>query len=254
MQAVKKVVHDAVSVEATRLRKFLEAGCDYRGPNGVYIRNKDFRPIQFQERYWARSFLGWPKILNAQPNGSHYALTELQRAGTVSSILTQNVDRLHTKSGSHGVVEMHGSLHEVECQGCGDVIPRQSFQDALCKLNPEVASWSATHPDKKTGDVASSENVNPDGDIDISWSYDEFAYPACSKCSGIMKPSRVFWGEHARSYSNDCIGAREQCERATGRWLITWGPDGHAVDQPCARSQDPHRHRQFGADASRWAV
>ena len=142
----------------------------------------------YRQRYWARSFLGWPKILNAQPNGSHYALTELQRAGAVSSILTQNVDRLHTKSGSHSVVEMHGSLHEVECQGCGDVIPRQSFQDALCELNPEAAWWSVKHPIEKTSDAPSSENVNPDGDIDISWSYDEFVYPACGKCGGIMKP------------------------------------------------------------------
>ncbi|KAL4110244.1 hypothetical protein PRIC1_001936 [Phytophthora ramorum] len=219
MQSAKK----AAASDASRLRKFLEAGRgktmvltgagistdsgipDYRGPNGVYNRNKDFRPIQFQEfigahtyrqRYWARSFLGWPKILNTQPNGSHHALTELQRVGAVSSILTQNVDRLHTKSGSLGVVEMHGSLHEVECQGCGDVTSRQSYQDALGELNPEVAQWSSEHPDKETGDVASSDKVNPDGDVDISWNYDAFVYPACSKCGGIVKPRVVFFGEN----------------------------------------------------------
>ncbi|POM60432.1 Sir2 family transcriptional regulator [Phytophthora palmivora] len=277
-QTAKTVTH-ATTGDATQLRKFLEAGRgktlvltgagistdsgipDYRGPNGVYNRNKDFRPIQFQERYWARSFLGWPKILNTQPNGSHHALTELQRVGAVSSILTQNVDRLHTKSGSHSVVEMHGSLHEVErywarsflgwpkilntqpngshhaltelqrvgavssiltqnvdrlhtksgshsvvemhgslheveCQGCGDVTSRQSYQETLAELNPTVAQWSTAHPDKATGDVASSDKVNPDGDVDISWNYDDFDYPACNKCGGIMKPRVVFFGEN----------------------------------------------------------
>ncbi|KAF4031446.1 Sir2 family [Phytophthora infestans] len=222
-QAVKKAVSLASAGDATRLRKFLEAGRgktivltgagistdsgipDYRGPNGVYNRNKDFRPIQFQEfigahtyrqRYWARSFLGWPKILNTQPNGSHNALTELQQADAVSSILTQNVDRLHTKSGSHSVVEMHGSLHEVECQGCGQVTSRQSYQEALAELNPKIAKWSTENPDKETGDVASSDKVNPDGDVDISWNYDNFVYPACSNCGGIMKPRVVFFGEN----------------------------------------------------------
>ncbi|KAF1774550.1 DHS-like NAD/FAD-binding domain [Phytophthora cactorum] len=222
-QAVKKAVSNSSAHDATRLRKFLEAGRgktmvltgagistdsgipDYRGPNGVYNRNKDFRPIQFQEfigahtyrqRYWARSFLGWPKILNTQPNGSHHALSELQQAGAVSSILTQNVDRLHTKSGSHSVIEMHGSLHEVECQGCGQVTSRQSYQETLAELNPKVVKWSTEHPDKETGDVASSDKVNPDGDVDISWNYDDFVYPACSNCGGIMKPRVVFFGEN----------------------------------------------------------
>ncbi|UIZ20657.1 hypothetical protein KXD40_000608 [Peronospora effusa] len=223
MNVVKKIVNDTLTGDVALLRKFLDAGHgktlvlsgagistdsgipDYRGPNGVYNRNKDFRPIQFQEfigahtyrqRYWARSLFGWPKIYNAQPNGSHHALTELQRGGVISSILTQNVDRLHIKSGSHSVVEMHGSLYEVECQGCGDVTSRQSYQEVLKELNPQVAQLLQENPDKETGDVASSEHGNPDGDVDISWNYDEFIYPGCSKCSGIMKPRVVFFGEN----------------------------------------------------------
>ncbi|KAI9922353.1 hypothetical protein PsorP6_000957 [Peronosclerospora sorghi] len=215
MKTAKKAVNGTISADALRLCKFLEKGRgktvvltgagistdsgipDYRGPDGVYNRNKDFRPIQFQEfirdhtyrqRYWARSFLGWPKILSAQPNGSHYALSELQQKGAVSSILTQNVDRLHTKSGSHSVVEMHGSLYEVMCQSCGDVTSRESYQDALRNLNPMVAQWSIKNANEEAGDVASSENVNPDGDVDITWNYDDFVYPACSKCNGNMKP------------------------------------------------------------------
>ncbi|KAL3656348.1 hypothetical protein V7S43_018839 [Phytophthora oleae] len=217
------IVTRASASDAVQLRKFLDASKgkavvltgagistdsgipDYRGPNGVYNRNKNFRPIQFQEfigahtyrqRYWARSFLGWPKILNTQPNGSHHALASLQQSGAVSSILTQNVDRLHSKSGSHGVVEMHGSLHEVECQGCSHVTSRQSYQEALAEMNPQVVKWSVQHPDKVAGDVASSDKVNPDGDVDISWDYDDFVYPACGECGGIMKPRVVFFGEN----------------------------------------------------------
>ncbi|RLN94018.1 hypothetical protein BBJ28_00024889, partial [Nothophytophthora sp. Chile5] len=219
----------ATAGDVMHLRKFLDAGRgktmvltgagistdsgipDYRGPNGVYNRNKDFRPIQFQEfvgahtyrqRYWARSFLGWPKILFTEPNGSHHALTELQRSGAVSSILTQNVDRLHTKSGAEEVVELHGSLHEVECQECKHVSSRQSYQDALRDLNPKVAEWLSDHPEKGAGDVASSvNNVNPDGDVDITWNYDDFVYPACVKCGGVVKPRwtlvpLVFFGEN----------------------------------------------------------
>ncbi|RLN95296.1 hypothetical protein BBJ28_00012482 [Nothophytophthora sp. Chile5] len=220
----------ATAGDVMHLRKFLYAGRgkavvltgagistdsgipDYRGPNGVYNRNKDFRPIQsanpppptpsvlpylqfvgahtYRQRYWARSFLGWPKILFTEPNGSHHALTELQRSGAVSSILTQNVDRLHTKSGAEEVVELHGSLHEVECQECKHISSRQSYQDALRDLNPKVAEWLSDHPEKGTGDVASSvNNVNPDGDVDITWNYDDFVYPACVKCV-------VFFGEN----------------------------------------------------------
>ncbi|TDH72904.1 hypothetical protein CCR75_007108 [Bremia lactucae] len=218
----RAAIRRAFAGDYEHLRKFLEAGRgktialtgagistdsgipDYRGSNGVYMRNKDFRPIQFREfigthtyrqRYWARSFLGWPKILSSQPNGSHHALTDLQQAGVVSSILTQNVDRLHTKSGSSKVLEMHGSLHEVECQSCRCVTSRQSYQSSLAELNPNIAKWQMEHPDEKTGDVASSDEVNPDGDIDISWNYDEFQYRACIRCEGILKPRVVFFGE-----------------------------------------------------------
>ncbi|TMW65937.1 hypothetical protein Poli38472_003702 [Pythium oligandrum] len=176
---------------------------DYRGPNGVYMRNKDFKPIQYQQfakehafrqRYWARSFLGWPKILSSEPNPSHHALTSLQHGSVVRNILTQNVDRLHTKSGAMDVLEMHGSLHEVECTSCRRVSPRQEYQDTLAEMNPAVAKWLHHNPAKDGGDVASS--VNPDGDVEITFNYDEFEYPACECCGGIMKPKVVFFGEN----------------------------------------------------------
>ena len=89
---------------------------DYRGPNGIYVKNKDYKPIQyrdfmdkhaFRQRYWARSFLGWPRISNAQQNPTHIALRSLQDSGHINTIVTQNVDGLH---GQQSVVELHGTL------------------------------------------------------------------------------------------------------------------------------------------------
>lgn len=203
----------ALAADVSKLKQFLDAGRgktvvitgagistdsgipDYRGANGVYMRNKDFKPLQYQDfvkahtyrqRYWARSFLGWPKILHSQPNDSHHAVTHLQQHAIVSDILTQNVDRLHSKSGAHDVLELHGCLHEVECTNCRNVVKRQEFQEKLGEMNPKVAQWSILNPGKDSGDVASS--VNPDGDVDITWNYDDFAYPPCLQCGGVMKP------------------------------------------------------------------
>jgi NAD-dependent deacetylase sirtuin 4 len=65
-----------------------------------------------RRRYWARSFVGWREFADVQPNGAHEGLARLQANGWVSSILTQNVDRLHQKAGARHVLEIHGTTHE----------------------------------------------------------------------------------------------------------------------------------------------
>lgn len=181
---------------------------DYRGPNGVYVRNRGFTPLRYQEfvgahayrqRYWARSFLGWPKIQRALPNSSHKALARLQQSGALGALLTQNVDGLHAKGGARRVLELHGSLHEVECVACRRVTTREAMQRALAALNPAMARWATENPERDAGDVASSV-VNPDGDVEITWNYDAFEYPCCEACGGMLKPKCV---------TGECDGTRE---------------------------------------------
>ena len=64
-----------------------------------------------RRRYWARSFAGWHEFSRVQPNAAHEALARLQAAGWVDALITQNVDRLHTKAGSPDVLELHGTTH-----------------------------------------------------------------------------------------------------------------------------------------------
>ena len=54
----------------------------------------------------------------------HAALAKLQDLGHISTIVTQNVDRLHQKSGAIAVVDLHGRSDEVVCMSCHHVIPR----------------------------------------------------------------------------------------------------------------------------------
>ncbi|KAJ3115322.1 NAD-dependent protein lipoamidase sirtuin-4 [Phlyctochytrium bullatum] len=183
---------------------------DYRGPTGIYVRNKDYRPIQYGEfirnhssrqRYWARSFLGWPRIEKALPNSTHECIRTLLDRGFASpGVITQNVDGLHGKA---KVLELHGTLHEVHCTSrqCSHVKPRKQFQDELSELNPQLVEWMQRYPERIDSDVSSS--VNPDGDVEITWNYDDFRYPACKECNSIIKPSVVFFGENIRDEVRD---------------------------------------------------
>jgi NAD-dependent deacetylase sirtuin 4 len=173
------------------------AGCstesgipDYRGPNAT-----PRKPIQYQEfvrseaarvRYWARSAVGWPRFSAARPNTGHYALAELEEAGAVRGIITQNVDGLHHAAGSRRVVELHGSLAAVRCLSCGEWSRRNDWQNRLLAMNDD---WSQ----RLRGEVEQA----PDGDAELpTWAMEEFRVPACEGCGGVIKPDVVFFGEN----------------------------------------------------------
>lgn len=76
----------------------------------------------YRQRYWLRSYLGYPPVRDAKPNTSHFALAALQYAGLVPHVITQNVDGLHHKSlalsntlspvkTEDAILELHGTLH-----------------------------------------------------------------------------------------------------------------------------------------------
>jgi NAD-dependent deacetylase len=99
---------------------------DFRSPGGLWSRMK---PIQFQDfiasdevrqESWRRRFEA-DTLETAEPNRGHLALAELVRRGIVSSVITQNVDNLHQKSGipDDRVIELHGNAHHATCLSCG---------------------------------------------------------------------------------------------------------------------------------------
>lgn len=56
---------------------------------------------------------------DAEPNPAHIALANLEKAGKLKAVITQNIDGLHQKAGSKEVMELHGSIHRNYCQICG---------------------------------------------------------------------------------------------------------------------------------------
>jgi len=111
----------------------------------------------------------------------------MERAGIVSGLITQNVDRLHHKAGSRRVIELHGALAEVVCLDCGRVDSRAELQHRMSLANP---GW--LNRERRSTEAA------PDGDAELT---DEaairaFVVPGCAACGGSLKPNVVFFGEN----------------------------------------------------------
>lgn len=108
-----------------------------------------------RRRYWARNFVAWPHFSNIQPNDTHKALTRLQRNGQIGSIVTQNVDNLHTKAGSKNVLELHGCGYKVICLGshCNYSIDRHELQLIFNTMNQKL--------------MEQVDLMRPDGDVEI---------------------------------------------------------------------------------------
>ena len=162
---------------------------DYRGPDAPARRPMTYDEFvsgpAAQQRYWARSHVGWRRMSEALPNDGHRAVAGMERAGVVGTVITQNVDGLHQAAGSHEVVDLHGRLSRVICLRCGDVSSRAALDRRLAELNPGFADDEA---------VATAVQA-PDGDADVS-SFAGFVVAACLVCGGPLKPDVVFFGEN----------------------------------------------------------
>jgi len=98
---------------------------DYRSSGGLWA-NRQFEELAHidmwrrePEEFWRFYAERLSAVSDAQPNAGHLAIAELERRGLVHRVLTQNVDGLHRAAGSREPLELHGTLSEVECLGCG---------------------------------------------------------------------------------------------------------------------------------------
>ena len=99
-------------------------------------------------------------IFRARPNRGHKALTKLQKMGKLRGVLTQNIDRLHHKAHTKNIVEFHGNAYEAKCMSCGQIYE-------ITTMVNQVMKGQST--------------------------------PSCEKCSGLLKPNAIFFGEPLES-------------------------------------------------------
>ena len=100
---------------------------DFRSADGIYHQHYKYAPEQVVSHSFFKAhpdvFYDFYKekmmCLDAQPNPAHRKLAQLEEAGRLTAVITQNIDGLHQKAGSRKVYELHGSIHRNYCQKCG---------------------------------------------------------------------------------------------------------------------------------------
>ena len=137
---------------------------DFRSVDGLYNQKYDYPPEtilshsfyrQKPEEFY-RFYRDKMLCLDAEPNITHIKLAELEKAGKVKAVVTQNIDGLHQKAGSRNVYELHGSVLRNYCMDCGEFYDLDYIMD----------------------------EANCDGGI-----------PKCKKCGGTVKPDVVLYEE-----------------------------------------------------------
>jgi NAD-dependent SIR2 family protein deacetylase len=178
----------------------------YRDNTGKWLSHTPIQEHDFltkahmRQRYWVRSYYGWPLMRDARPNIAHLALAEMERRGQVELLITQNVDRLHQHAGSDNVVDLHGRVDQVRCLGCGTIDTRSNIQNRLGDENnlPEQIS----------------QTPRPDGDMEVPESLiSTLTPPTCKSCNGNLMPNVVFFGGSVpRKTIQRCMSALENAD------------------------------------------
>lgn len=99
---------------------------DFRSADGLYHQQYKYTPEQIvSHSFFVRNTEGFYEFyknkmmfLDAKPNPAHLKLAELEAAGKLTAVITQNIDGLHQAAGSKNVLELHGSIHRNYCQRC----------------------------------------------------------------------------------------------------------------------------------------
>jgi NAD-dependent deacetylase len=140
---------------------------DFRGPDGVWTRDPRAERLSNIGYYLADAGVrqeSWRRRLDhpawgARPNAGHRALVDLERAGRLALLVTQNIDGLHLAAGTHPdrLVEIHGTMRDTACLACGD---RRAMRETLDRVRA--------------------------GEAD----------PTCLACGGILKSATVSFGQN----------------------------------------------------------
>ena len=126
---------------------------DFRSVDGLYHQKFDYPPEQILSHsffyqhtaYFYRFYREKMLPLEAQPNAAHKKLAELEQAGKLRAVVTQNIDGLHQKAGSKQVYELHGSVWRNYCQNCGKFYAPEYIRD--CESVPRCKCGGLIKPD-----------------------------------------------------------------------------------------------------------
>jgi NAD-dependent deacetylase len=136
---------------------------DFRSAGGIWAQ---YDPMEYAtidafrrnpEKVWDFYSKRLGVLTEAEPNAGHVALAELERAGLVEAVITQNVDRLHERAGSQEVIEVHGSLRTSSCLACGhsepfdrvvELLPVPSCDSCGAVLKPDVVMFGELLPEQ----------------------------------------------------------------------------------------------------------
>jgi NAD-dependent deacetylase len=183
-------IQDAAELIQASKRAVVLTGAGISTPSGIPDFRSEgtglwarFEPMEVASLNAFRShperFFEWMRplicsILDAQPNAAHRALAHLEEAGYVKAIITQNIDNLHQKAGSKNVLETHGSFQTLSCGRCFAVFPSTDYIDSYLEAG---------------------------------------TIPRCSRCSGILKPDAILFGEQLpQQVWQDAVKASRTCD------------------------------------------
>ena len=128
---------------------------DFRSVDGLYNQKYDYPPetilshsfyIKYPEEFY-RFYRDKMLCLTAEPNITHKKLAELEAAGKVKAVVTQNIDGLHQLAGSKRVLELHGSVHRNYCRKCGKGFDAEYVRDYPGKVPLCDACGGTIKPD-----------------------------------------------------------------------------------------------------------
>lgn len=150
---------------------------DFRSDDGLYKKKYAYPPERMVSHsffmsnteeffeYYKQAFFYFDK----KPNAAHYKLAELERAGKLKAIVTQNVDGFHTQAGSKNVFELHGCVHRNYCMNCKKLYDAHFVADAVgvpkCEcggiIKPDVVLYEeGLDNDVLVGSIRAIENAD----------------------------------------------------------------------------------------------
>lgn len=147
---------------------------DFRSVDGLYNQKYDYPPETIlSHTFFMRKTSEFYKFYKdklllegAKPNKAHLKLAELEKAGKLKAVITQNIDGLHQEAGSKEVMELHGSVQRNYCMKCHTFYDFAAIKE---KVNEAAEKY-------KPGDA-------------------DYMVPKCDKCGGIIKPDVVLYEE-----------------------------------------------------------